>query len=460
MNRIGMASDASALRAAAWWVVAFVALWPLHGPAEVVLSLGALIALGWLAAQRFRRSEALLSREAWAMTTVLFLSYWLPELFSTFDAIDIRRSLWEVATDLRYLPFLWLVAMAVDRVRNRGLVWTGIAIVIGIWTLDGLLQTWLDFSPVLKLLDTLGFAVNPYMTADRLSGIFGASNLKLGLVLASMSPFALAMARDRWGLLGWIVGALALGTVILLAGARAAWITYALVLLVQGMQLIGARRVLLLVIAGLLGVIVLANFGLYRQAGNDISSWRSDPSAAGASGKLDQRLGRTEAMLSGDSAGMDIALSGRVSIWRTALAMANSHPFNGVGVRDFRKAYSRYAAPDDWWMRGDNHGALHAHQIVLELLSETGVIGLLLWLIGALLAIRAWRYATTSAREKAAAPGLALAVTVFPFNTHLAFYSNFWGGLTLLLAALYAGALFARDGDVTQPAIAADVART
>ena len=40
---------------------------------------------------------------------------------------------------------------------------------------------------------------------------------------------------------------------------------------------------------------------------------------------------------------------------------------------------------------------------------------------------------------------LALAVTLFPFNTHLAFYSTFWGGLTLLLAALYAGSLLARE---------------
>ena len=44
---------------------------------------------------------------------------------------------------------------------------------------------------------------------------------------------------------------------------------------------------------------------------------------------------------------------------------------------------------------------------------------------------------------------LALAVTVFPFNTHLAFYSSFWGGVTLLLAALYAGSLMARDEPTT-----------
>jgi len=33
---------------------------------------------------------------------------------------------------------------------------------------------------------------------------------------------------------------------------------------------------------------------------------------------------------------------------------------------------------------------------------------------------------------------------VFPLNTHLAFYSTFWGGFTLLLSALYAGSLLAR----------------
>ncbi|HST44968.1 MAG TPA: O-antigen ligase family protein, partial [Luteimonas sp.] len=73
-----------------------------------------------------------------------------------------------------------------------------------------------------------------------------------------------------------------------------------------------------------------------------------------------------------------------------------------------------------------------------------GVLGLLLWLAGAALAVRAWRYADATARERARPAMLALAVTVFPLNTHLAFYSTFWGGLTLLLAALYSGSLLAR----------------
>ena len=72
-----------------------------------------------------------------------------------------------------------------------------------------------------------------------------------------------------------------------------------------------------------------------------------------------------------------------------------------------------------------------------------------LWLGAALavLAWRAWRYATPQAKDRARPAMLALAVTVFPLNTHLAFYSTFWGGLTLMLAALYAGSLLARDGE-------------
>lgn len=420
-----MTDGAPAQRWAACWVLAFVALWPLHGPAEFVLSLGAVIALIGLIAQRWRGSDVLLSREAWAMTSALFFSYWLPELFSIFDAVNVTRSLREVAIDLRYLPFLWLAAMAVDRRRNRRLVWSGIALIVGVWALDGLLQALLDFSPVLKLLDSMGFAVNPYVTADRLSGIFGAQNLKLGLVLASMAAFPLAIAHERFGLFGWLLVALALGIVILLAGARAAWLTFVLVLLLQGWRIFGGRRVMLALAAGVCGLLLLAQYG--------------------APGKLEQRFARTEAALSGDAAGLDVALAGRVRIWEAAVCMVREHPINGVGVRGYRDAYAGCApamAGPPAWGAGV---ALHAHQIVLEVLSETGVLGLALWLIGAALAIRAWRWANPAARMRAAIPGLALAVTVFPLNTHLAFYSTFWGGLTLLLTALYAGALFASD---------------
>jgi O-antigen ligase len=116
-----------------------------------------------------------------------------------------------------------------------------------------------------------------------------------------------------------------------------------------------------------------------------------------------------------------------------------------VGARGFRDAFAA-CDPEAGKLAAWGEGpALHAHHWVLEVASETGTIGLLLWLAGIALAWRAWRYATEAARERARPAMLALAVSVFPFNTHLAFYSTFWGGLALLLAALYAGSLLSRD---------------
>ncbi len=412
----------SQLRWAPWWVLASVALWPLPGPAEAVLSLGALAALAVLAIQRFRGGMALLSHEAWALTTVLFLSYWLPELLSSPDAINARRAVRESLLDLRYLPFLWLVAIAVANERGRRLTFVGIAAICGVWLLDALVQA------------TTGWSLGGPATADRLSGVFGAGNLKLGLVLASLAPFPLVAASERFGLRGWLLVALALVVVVLLAGSRASWLTLALVLLASAWVQFRDRRVLLGLVGGAAVILVLATV---------------------FSDKLQERFERTGAMLDGNSEGVDHALSGRLPIWKTALNMAMAHPVNGIGVRGFRDAYADYADPGDPWLEDADHGAgYHAHQIVLEVVSETGLVGAFFWLGGAALAWRAWRFASPESRRRARAPAMALAVTVFPFNTHLAFYSTFWGGLTLLLAALYAGSLLAdkRRGDAADGA--------
>ena len=221
-----------------------------------------------------------------------------------------------------------------------------------------------------------------------------------------------------------------LGIVIMLAGARASWIVYGLVLLVSGWRPLGKRRLLVVMLCGAVVASVLA---------------------LSFSAQFESRIERSKQVLSGDAHGIDEALSGRLSIWRAAAGMVRAHPVNGVGARGFRDAYGQYAGADDFWLSRGQSGALHAHQIVLEILSETGFLGLALWLMGAALAVRAWRWALPNARARSAVPALALAVTVFPINTSLAFYSNFWGGVFLLLLALFAGALFALEDD--EPAL-------
>jgi O-antigen ligase len=400
-------------------VLAFVALWPTVGPAEAVLSLGALTSLVILALRRFRHGTALLSREAWALITALFFCYWLPEAFSALDAMDAARAWREVLLDLRYLPFLWLVGMAVATARGRRIVFIGLGVIVSLWALDAVVQA------------VTGWSLGGANSSDRLSGIFGAGNLKLGLVLATLSPFALDAAARRFHASGWVAMAMLLGSVILLAGSRASWLVFVLVLLGSGWRRLGWRR-LAIFLFGSLAVAAALAFAFSSQ--------------------FESRIDRSLAVFSGDRAGLDQALSGRLSIWRAAAGMIADHPINGVGVRGFREAYAGYAAADDFWLAHGQQGALHAHQIVLEVVAETGAIGLLLWIMGAALAWRAWRWSLPAARKRARVPGLALAVTAFPLNTSLAFYSTFWGGAFLLLLALFAGALFALQDD--EPAAA------
>jgi O-antigen ligase len=167
-----------------------------------------------------------------------------------------------------------------------------------------------------------------------------------------------------------------------------------------------------------------------------------------ASSAFDARVQRSLLALQGSQHAVDEASAGRLRIWGTAARMFEAHPLNGVGVRGFRYAYPNFAEPGDAFVdTATDEGASHAHQIVLEIASETGVPGLILWIAGAALALRAWAHANAAARSRAFAPALALAVMCFPLNTHLAFYSAWWGLLFWWLLSLYCAALNADSTD-------------
>jgi O-antigen ligase len=422
------AATATGWRWAPAWVLAFVALWPARGVAEAMLVLGALAGLWKLVATRFRGGAALLGGPAWALTGVLFAAYWLPEAISAIDAQDGARALREVVIDLRYLPFLWVVAAAVASERGRRTTFGGLAIITLLWTGDALIEAATGTSPLFWLLDQAKHAISGHgmctageaAAADRLAGVLGPCNLKLGIVLASLSPFALAAAWRRAGATGWLLAAAGVGLAVLLAGSRASWLTYGLVLLWTGWHKLGRRKLLMVFAAGALAL----------------------AAATAVSPQVRERVQRTTLALTAQPDGVDAALSGRGRIWSAALCMVRQHPVNGVGPRAFREAFPACDPEPGVVAAWGTGAAFHAHQIVLEVLSETGAIGLLLWLAGAALAWRAWRYADEAARERARPAMLALAASVFPLNTHLAAYSTFWGSVLLLLAALYAGSLW------------------
>jgi O-antigen ligase len=353
----------------------------------------------------------------------LLAAYVGAALLSAIDAIRPGKSWSTVAALLRYAPLGLYACFAIRREHKLQALYVAVALVLGLLCIDAWVQA------------LTGWSLGGHAEAERVSGIFGADDLKLGPTLAVLSPFALWAARRRWGLPGLLLAfALVLGPV-LLAGSRAAWLCYALVAL--GFAWREARSPRRFAGFCLIAVALLALAGGI--------AWKT-------SSRFQDRMQRTLLALHGTDQSIDTALSGRLDIWHTSVAMIEAHPVNGVGVRGFRYAYPHYAPANDWFVVsgeacGVGEGACHAHQLVLEVLAETGSIGLLLWLAALALALRAWRQVGAPARARAFPVTLALAVMLFPLNTHLAFYSAWWGLLFAWLLGLWCAALYVEGDD-------------
>lgn len=397
----------------AWIVLGVLVLLPVGRSAEAPLLLGAIagFAVAW------RERAASRANPGVRLVAVMFACYWLAALISAPGAVAPEKSWSTVGVLLRFLPFALFACLAL-----RARAWwprltDAVAGIVLLWLLDAWVQI------------LTGWSIAGAETADRLSGIFGAGNLKLGPVLAVLSPFVFVAARARWGWRGLAVVFVFQLMPILLAGSRAAWIMYALVAL---SFLWMHTRAPLRFVAGAAAAACVAALGM--------------AAALQHSGRFDVRIDRTLLALQGSEQALDTAAAGRLRIWSTAARMIAAHPVAGVGVRGFRYAYPQYAQAGDAFVDArTDEGAYHAHQIVLEVLSETGAVGLLLWIAGVGIAMRAWRRADARARERALAPALALAAMTLPLNTHLAFYSAWWGLLLWWLLALYCAALGADD---------------
>lgn len=421
-----MSSFAASLKAALrspllpFWLV--IALLPFGRSSELgtVLCLIGVVLL-------FARHPSALGEHAGARLLLWLLgAYVVAALLSAVDSVAPAKSWSTVAALLRYVPLGLYACFAIRREEKLRALYVAVAVVVALWAVDAWMQA------------LTGWSLAGRAEAERISGIFGASNLKLGPTLSVLSPFVLWAAQRRWGLKGLLLAFVLLLGPVLLSGSRASWLCYALV--AWGFAWHIARSPLrFLAFAGMGVVLLLVAGGV---------AWKT-------SERFQLRVERTLQATQGSNPSLDAALSGRLDIWRTSMAMFEAHPVNGVGVRAFRNAYPAFAPANDHFVVsgeacGVGEGACHAHQWVLEVLTETGTLGLLCWLTGIVLAWAAWRRVGAAARARAFPVTLALAVMLFPLNTHLAFYSAWWGLLFAWLLGLWCAALYvvpAEDGD-------------
>ena len=367
-----------------------------------------------------------LRREQLRMPLLLFATFLLPMLLALPDAVNADKALITSIGALRYLfatlGLLWLFAQApspeVARERTLNLLGAGCALLVAVWSIDGL---WQFFSGR----NVLGYG----MRDGYINGLFGdGENLKFGITLALLLPIALVHAVRRWppwSAAGFLLLAL---TLLVLSGKRAAWIV-ALVELGLLTGYYGCRGRLLARHVLAAAVLLVAAATLAYQ-GSDWVRYRTDVLWTAAQQRDYQSLNEASGY--------------RLPIWSAALRIAGDHWINGVGPRGFRYVYRDYADEGDRWAARLATGgarASHSHQLLLELLCETGVFGLAGYAGLILLLLRCWARAAAAARARALPFALCLAGMLFPLNTHPAWYSS-WSGLMLwLFIGLYLYAL-------------------
>jgi O-antigen ligase len=392
-----------------------LALLPFGRSAE----LGTLLCLVGACIAWRREGGALFKRPGARLLLALLACYIGAALLSSFMAVAPEKSWTTVLGLLRYLPLGLYACYAIRGEARLQAFYVAAAVVIAFWVLDAWMQM------------LTGWSLRGHAEPERISGLFGADDPKLGPTLSVLSPLLLWVTRRHWGWRGLIVAFLLLLGPVMLSGSRGAWICFGIVALCFAWREAGSPwRFVAACAVG--AAVLLAAGGI---------AWKT-------STRFDARMQRTLTAFGGSENDINQATTGRLDIWHNSLAMIAAHPLTGVGVRDFRYAYPQYAPANDHFMTaetcGEGEGACHAHQIVLEILTETGAVGLLLWLAGVAVAWRAWRHADRADRDGAFPVTVSLMATTFPLNTHLAFYSAWWGLLFAWLLGLWCAALHAQ----------------
>ena len=347
--------------------------------------------------------------------SLLSLCIWVPIVLSVPDSLWFKKSLSTALTHPRiYLAGIYLIWMLREELARERLLKLSAWLML-FWVFDALVQAVVGY-------DLLGYAY-----PERLNGLFGEGNWKLGLTLAMLSPMVweyFSRHGAKWHLaLAWVGTA----AVVLLASNRESWIVFAIATVMWGW--LYARRLGFSPLKLLTPIVLIGGI-----AGT--VAYQVNP-------KFAQRVNLSAAALDFSYAGLEKASSERMHLWTDAAMVLESHPINGAGVRAFRYAYPQFAKPGDIFISPDGTGAIYAHQLLLEVGSETGLIGLAGLLAFFVIFIRAGR--GLSRHPVAWAAWLGAFAWLFPVNTHTALYSAYWSLLTGWLIAVSSARYAAAD---------------
>ncbi|MBE0439723.1 MAG: O-antigen ligase family protein [Gammaproteobacteria bacterium] len=351
--------------------------------------------------------------------SLFFLCVWLPALLSLPDAVNLNHSASNVFGTLRFYFAGIFILSRLSSHKSQLWLGTGIGLVLLFWFGDAWLQ-------LLIGKDLFGL---PPFSSNRISGVFG-DDAKLGLMIIPFLGVAIAALKERSNMYIVTIFTLLAISVILISGDRSSWVSlFAAVLfflfLFRPKNLTLSRST---VLVSVIGTLLIAT-------------------AVINTSQFQARLDNSLTGLNGDYESVNKASSFRLPIWKTALRMFADNPINGVGARGFRYAYPDYADPDDIFVNNNlpkeqQTGAFQSHQIVLEFLAETGIIGFIGYLLTLWIMFIKWRPIALNGQSALASGYLiSLMAIFFPLNSHLSSFSSDWAQVLWLLVALCVSSL-------------------
>ncbi len=292
-----------------------------------------------------KQSTQLVKMPQFKILSIVYSCYFLMVVISALDSYWQEKSLTVALASLRFYLAGIALLLYVDK-KDIPWLFKLVTLLTLFWTIDALIQYFIGY-------DIIGRA----SYEGRLNGIFGEHHVKLGPLLALSLPIVMIAMHTLPSLVRWL-SVLLIIIVIILSGTRSAWLMMLFTLIAYWFHHVKQRRWQLLLKTAVIACVLVSVLWTF-------------------STDFQQRVNRSLAIFSTSESAIDFALADRLSIWEASISMIKEHPINGVGARAFRKAYPDYADVDDVW-QAKGGVAMHAHHWILEVLAETGIIGLII----------------------------------------------------------------------------------
>ena len=352
--------------------------------------------------------DAVLSTKGMKKAAMLFACIAVPGLISLLFSVNLDRSVSAVFRFAAYALGAWVVLSVRIEEGDAKRIMSFLGILLVAWAVDGFVQ----------LLTGVSLLGDPLVELGEEGAIVtGSLQLGYGATLAILSPFFLEALR-RAGGMGVGILSLPVYAAVVMSGHQssavlalvglAGWAMLAL----RNKEVGAKRQVTGFVISAIIGLLL----GVYLSV------------VTGQVSTLAEAPPRYQSFLY------------QPQLWELSWQAFKEHWLTGVGMRGF----GTYAMAADAITIPGIAKTWHSHLTILEVISETGLIGLigygvlLYWL---------WGYVQDE-RMPVAVAGLTASLAVFPFGTAVGMYSYIGGNLIFLTFVL----LIALDRDCPKQA--------